>query len=137
MTLTTPGLIWLIIGIACFLLEMALPGFIIFFFGVGAWVTSNLCWFAPFSLNAQLAIFLCASLFSLFALRGLIQRTFLGTTKKHTVDDTLFEPGAKAEVIAAIEPPAEWKIQYSGSVWRATAKEAIARGNSHGHFQAC
>lgn len=35
-----PELVWFIIGLVLFLLELVLPGFVIFFFGVGAWVTT-------------------------------------------------------------------------------------------------
>ncbi len=128
MTLTTAGLIWLIAGVACFLLEMALPGFIIFFFGVGAWVTAIVCWLMPVSLNSQLVIFLVSSLVTLFALRGYAKKTFIGVDAK---DDTAVSAtlGDRAEVVEDIEPPAEGKISFSGISWRAIADEKIEKGS--------
>lgn len=128
MTLTTAGLIWLITGVACFLLEMALPGFVIFFFGVGAWVTVIACWFTPIGLNGQLLLFLVSSLLTLFTLRGFIKKTFLGdvTDDEGEVSVTA---GDQAEVVADIIPPAPGRILYSGTQWNAIAEEPIAKGS--------
>ncbi|MDJ0624243.1 MAG: NfeD family protein [Desulfocapsaceae bacterium] len=127
MTLTTAGLMWLIMGIICFLLEMMLPGFIIFFFGLGAWITALVCWLYPVPLNIQLAIFLVSSLMSLFILRGIIRNTFFGEV---TADETDVSAtaGDSATVSADIIPPAEGKIDYSGTQWRAVADEKIIKG---------
>ena len=38
-----PELVWFIAGLGLFLLELVLPGFVIFFFGIGAWVTALIC----------------------------------------------------------------------------------------------
>ncbi len=126
--MTLPVLIWFIFGVICFLLEMALPGFIVFFFGVGAWVTAVACWLKPFGLNGQLAIFLVGSLVSLFALRSLVKRTFLGSPSHGEESSSVAQPGETAEVVDSIVPPAEGKIRYSGSLWRATADEVISEG---------
>lgn len=127
MTLTTAGLMWLIMGIMCFLLEMLTPGFILFFFGLGAWTTALVCWFYPVSLIGQLAIFLVSSLASLFLLRGIIRKTFFGEV---TADETdvIAAAGESAVVSADIIPPAEGKIEYSGTQWRATADQKIEKG---------
>jgi membrane protein implicated in regulation of membrane protease activity len=129
MTLTTAGLIWLLTGVVCFLLEMALPGFVIFFFGVGAWVTSIMCWLMPISLNTQLATFLVASLVSLLTLRPLIRKTFL-VGAADGGDDVIITAGDKAVVVEDIVPPAEGKVSYSGSLWRALADQKIEKGNT-------
>ena len=128
MTFTTAGLIWLLTGVVCFLLEMALPGFVIFFFGVGAWVTSIMCWLMPISLNTQLVIFLVASLVSLLTLRPLIRKTFLGDVTDEG-GDVMVTTGDTAEVVEDILPPAEGKIHYSGAQWRAVAEEVIEKGS--------
>lgn len=129
MTLTTAGLIWLITGVACFLLEMALPGgFVIFFFGVGAWVAAIACWFTPIGMNGQLLIFLVSSLLSLFALRGFIKKTFLGDVTDEDKEVSV-TAGDQAEVVVDIIPPAAGKISYSGTQWNAIANETIAKGS--------
>ncbi len=126
--MTLPTLIWFILGGLCFLLEMALPGFIVFFFGVGAWVTAVACWLTPIGLNGQLALFLAGSVVSLFALRGLVRRTFLGSSSHGEESNSIAQHGETAEVIEAIVPPAEGKIRYSGTLWRATAETEISKG---------
>lgn len=128
MALTTAGLMWLIMGVICFLLEMMLPGFIIFFFGLGAWITALVCWLYPVTLNIQLAIFLVSSLMSLFILRGIIRKTFFGEVAADE-DDVIVSAGDSATVSTDIIPPAEGKINYSGTQWRATADEKIEKGS--------
>lgn len=127
MTLTTAGLMWLIMGIMCFLLELMLPGFIIFFFGLGAWVTALVCWLYPVNVITQLAVFLSSSLLSLFILRGIIRKTFFGgvATAEEEMNVMAGESGTVSEDII---PPAEGKIEYSGTHWRAVADEPITKG---------
>jgi membrane protein implicated in regulation of membrane protease activity len=128
MAFTSAGLAWLIIGVICFLLEMVLPGFIIFFFGLGAWVVALVSWLMPIGLNVQLVIFLLASLVALFAFRGLIRKTFFGDSiidKKGTMTTI----GGRAEVVIEIVPPSEGRILYSGTHWRAIADERIEKGS--------
>lgn len=128
MQLTTPSLIWLLAGVFFFILELTLPGFILFFFGVGAWVTALVSWLLPLSPNGQLAVFLLASVISLLCLRGFIKKTFFGGRTADDKSSALAPVGEKAVVVAAIEPPAEGKVQYSGTSWRATATEMIGAG---------
>lgn len=128
MDLTTAGLMWLIMGVICFILEMMLPGFIIFFFGLGAWITALVCWLAPVSLNYQLLIFLVSSLVSLFLFRGMIRKTFFGEVAAEE-EDVIVLTGESAKVLEDIVPPAEGKIEYSGTQWRATAHEPIPKGS--------
>ena len=71
-----PELVWFIIGLALFLLELVLPGFVIFFFGVGAWVTALLCLIADPGINLQAIVFAVTSVLSLVLLRKMIQKRF-------------------------------------------------------------
>lgn len=129
MAMTIPVLVWLILGIICFLLELAMPGFIIFFFGFGAIITSLICWLYPaLSLNGQLFLFLSSSLVLLFAMRGFIQRTFIGSSQESEEVDTIARPGETAEVTEAILPPGEGKVQYSGTIWRAASQDEVEAG---------
>jgi inner membrane protein len=129
MEMTIPVLVWFVLGVVCFLLEMALPGFIIFFFGIGAFVTAIAVWLVnPLGINSQLLLFLVASVGSLFALRGVVKRTFIGGTSQDEEVDRLVQPGETAEVLVDIKPPAEGKILYSGTQWRASADQPIEAG---------
>lgn len=126
MTLTTFFLMWFVMGVICFLLEMVLPGFVIFFFGVGAWVTALVCWLYPITLNWQLAIFLSSSLLSLLLLRKVIRKIFIGDVEQ---EDQLSDAvGESVEVVEEIVPPGEGKVFYSGTQWKAKADEKIEKG---------
>lgn len=131
MGVINPELYWLIIGVMLFFLELALPGFILFFFAVGALLTAFVSWLTPISLVWQLGIFLFASVGSLLGLRDIIQRNFFSSNKEEDEIDedvALAVPGEKCVVNMTIPPPAEGRIKYSGTFWRATADERIEEG---------
>lgn len=130
MEIIYPGLLWLIIGVILFLLEMAVPGFVLFFFGLGAWITSLCCWLFTLSINTQLAIFLISSIATLFTLRTIIKKVFIGESKGDSLDSVIAHGGEKCVVTTAINPPAEGHVKFSGSFWRAEAEEAIAEGET-------
>ncbi len=126
-----PALYWLIIGVMLFFLEMALPGFILFFFGLGAMITALVAWVLPIAISWQLALFIVTSLFSLFTLRGMIQKRFFDSETEEDNDDldvATATPGDRGVVCMGIFPPAEGRIKYSGTFWRATADEKIEDG---------
>ena len=73
-----PELVWFIAGLAMLLLEFIIPGLIIFFFGVGAFVVALLCIFFDIPINYQLLIFLGSSVLLLVILRRELSNTFMG-----------------------------------------------------------
>jgi inner membrane protein len=127
-----PALYWLIIGVMLFVLELVLPGFVLFFFAAGAMLTALVAWLAPTtSIAMQLGLFIVASLGTLLSLRGLIQKRFFASvpsTEGEDVDRQMAVPGDRGVVCNTIVPPAEGRIKYSGSSWRATADERIEEG---------
>jgi membrane protein implicated in regulation of membrane protease activity len=128
-----PALYWLIIGVMLFFLELALPGFILFFFGLGAIITAAVAWLTPIGVAWQLALFIVASVLSIVMLRGLIQRRFFAPAvtddgEPEDKDIVLAAPGDRGVVSATITPPGEGRIKYSGTFWRATADEKIEEG---------
>ena len=131
MAMIDPALYWLIIGVMLFFLEMAVPGFILFFFGLGALVTALVAWLTQISIAWQLALFIAASLVSLLGLReGIQNKLFPASPKDGEADEDvmLAVPGDKGVVSMTIVPPAEGRIKYSGTTWRASADEKIEDG---------
>ncbi len=127
-----PALYWLIIGVMLFFLELAVPGFILFFFAVGALLTALAAWLFPLGLAWQLALFISASLIALFGLRNIIQQRLhtppSEEDEEEDKDVMRAVAGEKGVVSATIAPPAEGRIRYSGTTWRATADEKIDEG---------
>jgi inner membrane protein len=120
-----PGLLWLSIGVILFVMEMAVPGFILFFFGLAAWITALGCYLFTWSVNIQLAVFLTASLVSLFGLRTVVKKVFMGDEIDDAADSIMAKGGEKCVVTAAIKPPGEGQVKFSGTFWRAEAEEDI------------
>ena len=127
-----PALCWLTIGVMLFVLELALPGFVLFFFAIGAMATALVAWVVPTtSIVLQLGLFITSSIVSLLALRGIIQKRFFASTSDANgaeIDAHLAVPGDKAVVCNTIAPPAEGRIKLAGSSWQATADARIEEG---------
>lgn len=76
----SPVLIWFLVGIGFFLMELAVPGFIIFFLGAGAWCVALVLAIVGISLTTQLIIFIVCSLITLVVLRTRLRSVFSGVT---------------------------------------------------------
>ena len=73
-------LIWFLIGVGFLVSEMLSPAFILFFFGIGAWLTSLVTAFFPdLSFNQQIIIFSISSLLLLLLLRNYMKNIFYGS----------------------------------------------------------
>jgi inner membrane protein len=129
MDLTTPSLLWFLTGVVLFILEMIVPGFILFFFGVGAWITALLSWLLPIGINSQILIFTVSSVVALLALRRLVRNSFIGDSRNVNEEDSLAEKGAHVEILQDIVPPAEGKVKYSGTTWKAISDSPILKGS--------
>ncbi|MGA1977270.1 MAG: NfeD family protein [Bacteroidales bacterium] len=123
-----PELIWFIIGLAMFLLELVLPGFIIFFFGVGAWITAIICLFTHIGINAQIIIFAFTSVLSLLALRKLIQKKFFYSREDRSgaVEDEF--TGKEAVAQADFSPDGRGKVEFKGTTWNAESASEVKKG---------
>ena len=122
-----PELVWFLFGLTMFLLEFALPGLIIFFFGVGAWVVAGLCFFLPLSTTWQLSIFLVTSVVCLLVLRKVLKRVFFGRivddpSGSEYADENI---GKEAVVETRIAPHAPGKIELNGTLWKAVSDHTI------------
>lgn len=122
----SPVLTWFLVGIACYVIELALPGFIIFFFGVGAWCVALVLAMTDVSLTVQLVIFLVCSLVTLGLLRSWLRSVFLGRVLEEDDSINVDPAPATGVVTEAIMPPAAGRVKYGGSFWKALADEAIA-----------
>lgn len=123
-----PELIWFIIGLVLFLLELVLPGFVIFFFGVGAWITALLCLIANPGINLQVVVFAVSSVLSLLALRKMIQKKFFYSNNdlSERVEDEF--TGKEAVAVTDMAPAKQGKVDFKGTTWQAESESAIRSG---------
>ena len=126
----TPEIIWFLVGLVLLILEFILPGLIIAFFGVGAWIVALVCLITDIGINTQLIIFIIASVLSLLCLRKWLKGVFLGhTVSKQNLKENLDEfVGQKAIVKKKIVPKVGGKVEFHGTNWLAQADEEIAEG---------
>ena len=128
-----PEIIWFVIAVALVLLELALPGVVIVFFGLGAGVTSLALWLGLItSLDAQLMVFSVSSLVLLFSLRRWIKNRFTGYVPVAASGATNLDDFAGAEAVAAehLTPGRAGPVDFRGSRWSAVADAPVAKGET-------
>ena len=115
-----PEVIWFLVGILLLIMEFILPGLIVFFFGVGAFIVAIVCLFADISINTQLIIFISTSVLSLVLLRKWLKGIFLGhtTSKQELSEDMKDFVGQMAIVKEKITPKLPGKVELHGTNWQ-------------------
>jgi membrane protein implicated in regulation of membrane protease activity len=125
-----PEMIWFIIGLVLFLLELVVPGFVIFFFGVGAWVTALVCLIAEPGVNLQAVIFVVVSVLALVGLRKIIQKKFFYSkdNRAEAVEDEF--TGKEAIAIADFGSDKKGRVEFKGTQWKAESGSEIKAGQT-------
>lgn len=126
--LSRPEVVWFIIGLVLFLLELVLPGFVIFFFGVGAWITALLCLIADPGINLQVVVFAVTSVLSLLALRKMIQKRFFYSKEELSKEVEDEFSGKEAIALTDFEPGKTGKVEFKGTTWKAESSSEIHEG---------
>ncbi len=117
--LISPQLVWFLIGLVFILLEFLIPGVIIIFFGIGAWITSVTLLFFNFGINVQLVIFLIGSMVFLVILRKKVQNIFVGKSEGNIDEEIDGIIGKKVKVTHKITPDEAGRVLLNGTNWRA------------------
>ncbi len=127
-----PEIIWFLVGLALLIMEFMLPGLIIAFFGVGACIVAIVCLITDVSLNAQLIIFIVASVLSLVCLRTWLKGIFIGHVKgrQDMTEDIKEFVGERAVVVEKIMLKAGGKVELHGTNWTAQADAEIPQGTA-------
>ena len=123
-----PELFWFLIGLGLFLLELVIPGFFIFFFGLGAWVTALVCLIANPGTNLQIIIFAITSVLSLIALRRIIQKKFFyskGNQSEEVEDEFTGKEGVATNNFGGVETGI---VEFKGTTWKAQSISEIKKG---------
>jgi membrane protein implicated in regulation of membrane protease activity len=123
-----PELFWFILGLGLFLMELVIPGFFIFFFGLGAWITALICLMADPSINLQIIIFAITSVLSLIGLRSIIQKKFFYNrgSKSDDVEDEF--TGKEALAVSDFGGMQTGKVEFKGTTWTAESTSEISIG---------
>ena len=105
------------------------PGFILFFFGVGAWLVAILCLFLDIPINLQIVIFLGTSLLTAALFRKWV-KTKLGMYREadQVLEDELIGKRAVAET--DILPDQQGKVDFRGTIWDASSDVAVKAGET-------
>jgi inner membrane protein len=123
--------LWFLAGVGFLLAELALPGFVLLFFALGAFAAA-LCAYVGLNLGGQFLVFLAVSLAGVGLLRRMFLRVFQGRTHSPggdagPEDDSA---GKTAVVTRAISPAVPGEIKFRGSFWRAESTEDIGEGEN-------
>ena len=122
-------LFWFLLGLFLLLLELVLPGFVVIFFGLGAWLTALLCLVANPGLDLQIIVFTVTSLLSLILLRRMLKNRFFSgeTESPATLEEEFINKVAVA--LTDIKKGDTGKVEFKGSTWNASSEEDISRGD--------
>jgi inner membrane protein len=123
-----PELFWFILGLVLFLAELIIPGFFIFFFGLGAWVTALVCLIGEPGTNLQIIIFALTSVLSLVTLRRIIQKKFFYSKGTESADVEDEFTGKEAMATSDFGPDIKGKVEFKGTTWKAESKSDIKEG---------
>jgi inner membrane protein len=123
-----PELFWFFIGLLLLLAELVIPGFFIFFFGVGAWVTALVCLIAEPSTNLQIIIFGITSVLSLVALRRIIQKKLFYHDDRESANVEDEFTGKEGTAVVDFGAGTIGKVAFKGTTWMAESKSEIKEG---------
>lgn len=127
--ITKPWVIWFLIGLVFMLLEFMIPGLIVLFFGIGAWITALCTVLFDLNLNAQLMVFIGTSILSLIFLRKYFKRIFVGKDEK-AVDEILEEFVGKTAIAESdFNKGRVGFVTFKGSRWEALSETDIKKGD--------
>ncbi len=122
------AVLWFIAGFIFFLLEFAVPGLILFFFAVGAWIVAILSLFYDFSINTQLIIFLVSSVLTILLFRKWVKKMIWSKKLPTQLEDEFIGKTGKAETF--IGPGQNGKVNFKGTVWDAYSENTIEKGEN-------
>lgn len=126
-----PYMIWFIVGLALILSEFALPGIILIFIGLGAWLAAFTAWmeWTP-TLASQMMVFTVGSLIFLLGLRRFFTEWFMGLSKNGNARDAEEEfAGKEVKVVSAIASGSDGKVEFKGANWNARSDESLEPGS--------
>ena len=123
-----PEVFWFVIGLVFLVLEFIIPGFFIFFFGLGACVTGIVCLIGNPGVNLQIIIFLTVSVVSLLCLKKMMKKLlfFAGDEESKNIENEF--TGKNAVAITDFDDAYRGKVEFKGTSWTAEANMPVKTG---------
>ena len=120
--------LWFIAGFLFFLLEFIIPGLILFFFAVGAWIVAILSLFIDMTINMQLYIFLGSTIITILLFRKWMTKKLWARKHASEIENEFLGKTAKAETFISIEN--NGKVNFRGTSWDAKSDDKIEPGEN-------
>ena len=128
MDFLSPVWLWMYAGAFLMLAELASPGFVVFFFGLGAATVAVFKGLFPtMPLWSQLAAFSFFSIFYLLVLRRYLKRVFVGEKQESASIDNEYL-GRVGRVVEAVRPDVPGRILIGDAEWSARAAQRLEPG---------
>ncbi len=126
------GWLWLYAGAALMFLELIVPGFVIFFFGLSAATVGLICLLVgdTFTATWQLIALSVFSIAYLVGLRRYLKRLFSGRTEVSQADLESPYVGRTGKVTVEINPPLAGRVEVGDAEWTAVATETVLVGEA-------
>ena len=128
----SPEIVWFICGAVLVLLEFVVPGVVLVFFGLGAWIVALATHAGETkTIASQLLLFAGSSVVLLFALRRYVKSRFSGFVgERQAPDKNLDEEfiGKSVLVLEEISPSIPGKVEFKGAPWRAESADSLKQG---------
>ena len=131
----SPEVVWFLVGLVLMLAEFAVPGVVLVFFGLAAWIVALATYFGFISsLAAQLILFAVATVVLLASLRKWVkEKLFVGHVSgvQHS-DVNLDEFTGKSVLVLEDVAPGKsgGKVEFKGADWSASSEEPIMKGDT-------
>jgi len=123
-----PAVIWFLLGFVFFMLEFIIPGLILFFFAVGAWIVAILLLFTDLSIDGQLLVFAGTAILTLVLFRSWLKKLIWTRKESHEVIEDEFL-GKTGEAETSISPGNNGKVYFKGTSWDACSDDTINKGD--------
>src|SRR5688572_20165619 len=107
---SNPAVIWFVLGFIFFILEFAMPGFILFFFAIAAWMVALLSLALDFSTNVQILTFLSSSIITIMLFRKWIKKILWNKRFSGGLEDEFVGKTGTAET--HIGPGRDGKVEF-------------------------
>ena len=121
--------IWFLIGLGLVLAEFFVPGVILVFLGVAAWIVAILDWAFLDSFTGQLWVFGIVSIGLVVFVRKYVKAWFAGKESAGASDIDEEFIGKSVEVVKAIRVGSYGLVELKGSNWKATSESDLNEGD--------